>query len=162
MDKRPIVAIVIKDPFGPEPGIICRVLADRSLYDIIRPVVVADHWCMFEAASRWNAEAGLKSPMEAVEHGLRALKGRCPANGAYRGGMIDVIDMKVTKKADEKTPELVREAALRYKEHAEAMWLAGELDAFIFCPDSPEELKALLDDAKDITPLPTRDFDDEE
>ncbi len=146
-ETRPIIAIIVRDPWGKDPDTICSALADRSLYDRIRPVVIGDHWTLMEAAGRYNRSIGLQTPKEAVEKGLRALKGRCPANGIYMGGMIDVVDMHITKKASVPSNALAKEAAELYIDHAKAIEMAGETDLSMLCPDSPPELSDALNTA---------------
>ncbi len=139
-----MIAIIIRDPWGKDPDTVCSVLADRALFERFRPIVIGDHWFMSEAAMRYNRSIGLETPMEAVEKGLRALKGRCPANGVYMGGMIDVVDMHVTKKASVPSNELAGEAVRQYEGHGQAIAMAGETDAVITCPDSSKELLSQL------------------
>ncbi len=145
-DERPLVAIIIRDPWGTDADVICSALSDRSIYEKVRPCVIGDHWCVLKAAQNWNQAHGLITPKETVESGIRALKGRCPVNGVYRGGMIDVCDMHITKSSTVPSLAAAAEAFRFYKEHAEAILMAGEADAVIICPDRADKLKRTLQD----------------
>ena len=145
-DERPLIAVVIKDPWGKDADVICSVLSDRRIYEKVRPCVIGDHWSVMKAAQNWNQAHGLTTPKEAVESGIRALKGRCPAIGIYMGGMIDVCDMHITKSSTVPSLAAAGEAFRFYKDHADAIMMAGETDAVIMCPDTEDELRRSLHD----------------
>ena len=46
MNERPILGISMGDPFGNGPEITVRALADKSVYDRCRPLVVGDKTSM--------------------------------------------------------------------------------------------------------------------
>ena len=46
MEKKPILGITMGDPFGNGPEITVKALADKSVYDRCRPLVIGDVSCM--------------------------------------------------------------------------------------------------------------------
>lgn len=79
-ESRPILGISAGDPAGIGAEVAVKALAHPSVYEICRPLLVADLRVM-EDALRFT---GL---------GLRARKVADPANGLYQPGTVDVLDL---------------------------------------------------------------------
>lgn len=80
MIKRPIIGITMGDPVGIGPEIILKALAERSLYETCRPLVLGDIQVM-TGTSQW-----LKTGLS-----IRRVKG--PEAGCYESGSIDVVGL---------------------------------------------------------------------
>jgi len=130
MSKLPIVAITIGDPAGVGPEIVAAALALGGIDDICRPLVVGDG-AVLERAAR---TMGVALPVRRVAS---------PAEAAFEGGTIDVIDL-------DNVPAELRigavqgaagRAAFGYIERSCALALAGEVDAIATAPINKEALK---------------------
>ena len=78
--KRPIVGITMGDPVGIGPEIILRALAERSIYETSRPLVLGDVAVM-TATNQW------------LGTGLRVRAVDAPEAGLYQSGSIDVVGL---------------------------------------------------------------------
>ena len=132
--SKPILGITMGDPFGNGPEITVKALADRTVYDRCRPLVIGDVTAMEYAAKAAKAVSG-------VDMKVRAIKAVSEAN--YEYGVIDVYDMGIVKAADiPNDPEhpkpfglgataLGGEAAFQYVKKVIELAMAGEVDATV-------------------------------
>ena len=133
MDK-PILGISMGDPFGNGPEITIKALADGTLYDRCRPLVVGDVSSMEYAAEAVGRVSGVKVKIRRVESVSEA-------NFEY--GTIDVYDLGIVKRSDipgdphEPKPfklgatALGGEAAFRYVEKVIELAMRGEVEATV-------------------------------
>ncbi len=133
-NNRPLLGITMGDPFGNGPEITVRALADRSIYDRCRPVVIGDIRSM-----EYAARAARK--LHNIQTMLRPIRSVSDAACTY--GTIDVYDMGLVKPGDiPGDPEAPRpfglgatalggEAAFRYVVKDIELAMAGEVDATI-------------------------------
>ena len=82
--SKPILGITMGDPFGNGPEITVKALADRTVYDRCRPLVVGDVSAMEYAAKAAKVVSG-------VDMKVRAIK--AVSEASYEYGVIDVYDM---------------------------------------------------------------------
>jgi 4-hydroxythreonine-4-phosphate dehydrogenase len=132
MNRRPIVAISVGDPGGVGPEIAARALALEEIYGICRPLAVADAGLMAQAVR--IAGAGLE--VRAVER---------PAEGLYRRGTLDVLDLKNIDpgRLQYKTVTALQgRASFEYIRRAIELALAGEVDATVTGPIHKEAIHA--------------------
>lgn len=134
MIERPILGISMGDPFGNGPEITVRALADKTIYDRCRPMVVGDKSCMEYAAKVAKTVSG-------IDIAIRPIASVSEAK--YEFGTIDVLDMKLVKEedipGDPADPQPFRlgatrlggEAAFQYVVKVIALAMAGEVDATI-------------------------------
>ena len=81
MSEKKIVGITMGDPASIGPEITVKAFADKSLYDLCRPVVVGDA-CVMEAALPIVGHTEMKiNPVKDV------------ADAKFEYGTIDVLDM---------------------------------------------------------------------
>ena len=132
--KRPILGITMGDPFGNGPEITVRALADETVYDRCRPLVVGDTASMEYAAAVYNKLTGAAIRVHSVQSVQEA---------HFLFGTIDVLSLGIVKaedipcKADEPKPfglgatALGGEAAFQYVKRVIELALAGEVDATI-------------------------------
>ena len=81
MSEKKIVGITMGDPASIGPEITVKAFADKSLYDLCRPVVVGDA-CVMEAAPPIVGHTEMKiNPVKDV------------ADAKFEYGTIDVLDM---------------------------------------------------------------------
>ena len=130
----PILGISMGDPFGNGPEITVKALADKSVYERCRPLVVGDMTSM-EYAVRAAAK------VSGIHLELRAVKS--VAEAQFRYGTIDVYDMGLIKAGDipcdpaDPKPfglgatALGGEAAFQYVVKVIQLAMAGEIDATI-------------------------------
>ena len=132
--KKPILGITMGDPFGNGPEITVRALADETVYDRCRPLVVGDAASMEYAAAVYNKLTGAA---------IRAHSVQSVQEAQFVPGTIDVLTLGVVKAedipctADEPKPfglgatALGGEAAFRYVKRVIELALAGEVDATV-------------------------------
>ena len=89
--NKPILGISMGDPFGNGPEITVKALADKTIYDRCRPLVVGDVSSMEYAAKVARKVSG-------IDMKIRPIKAVSEAN--YEYGVIDVYDMGIVKASD--------------------------------------------------------------
>ena len=118
----PILAITMGDPASIGPGITAKALADASMYQICRPLVVGDVG-MMEKALRIT---GLEN--------LKIHKVSTPEEADFAYGVIDVLDMGLvdadTLPVGQVSAE-AGEAAFRYVEKTIALAMTHEVDGTV-------------------------------
>ncbi len=127
--SRPIIAITMGDPAGVGPEIIMKSLAHADLFDRCRPLVIGDLGRLRQAGEI----TGVNLAFNAVAK---------PADGKYKPGAVDVIDIAVVP-PDLAFGKLSRdggEAAYRFIECAARLALAKEADAICTAPLNKEAL----------------------
>lgn len=134
MNKKPILGISMGDPFGNGPEITVKALADATVYERCRPVVIGD-------VSSMEYAAKVAKKVSGIDLKIRRISAIHEANFAY--GVIDVLDMGLVKAedipGDPENPKpfglgataLGGEAAFRYVVKVIELALAGEIDATI-------------------------------
>ena len=136
MSERPILGISMGDPFGNGPEITVRALADKSIYDRCRPLVVGDKSSMAYAAKVAKKIGVADLKIHAIQDARDA---------KYEFGTIDVLDMGLvpadqipdTSGLDEPKPfgigacALGGEAAFQYVKKVIEMAMAGEVDGTV-------------------------------
>ena len=134
--KRPILGITMGDPFGNGPEITVRALADKSVYDRCRPLVVGDAASMAYALRVAEKVSGIRLELHPV---------KTVAEARFEYGTIDLLDMGLvepgnipdTAGQDQPQPFGVGacarggEASFRYVEKVIQLALAGEVDATV-------------------------------
>lgn len=134
--NRPILGISMGDPYGNGPGITVRALADKTIYDRCRPLVVGDVSSMTYALKVAKKALGIELALNMVSS---------PAEGKYEYGTVDVMDMglvpadKIPDTSDQDTPKpfgigacaLGGEAAFQYVKKVIELAMAGEIDATV-------------------------------
>ena len=136
MNERPILGISMGDPFGNGPEITVRALADKSVYDRCRPLVVGDKTSMEYAAK-------VAKKIGAADVKINAISNSKDAK--YEYGTIDVLDLglvpadKIPDTSDLDAPKpfgigacaLGGEAAFQYVKKVIEMAMAGEVDGTV-------------------------------
>ena len=132
--NKPILGITMGDPFGNGPEITVKAMADKSIYDRCRPVVIGDVSSMEYAVKAAKVVSGLDMKIRPI-HDIK------DANFEY--GVIDVYDMGLVKPedipGDPADPKPFRlgataiggEAAYQYVVMVIQLAMAGEVDATI-------------------------------
>mgnify|MGYP000432917547 FL=1 len=122
MEDRKIIGITMGDPASIGPEITVKALADQSIYEACRPIVVGDA-CVLEAALKIAGHEEMK---------VRAVKD--VRDAVFTRGTIDVLDMGLVS-----MDELVRgqvsamcgDAAFRYVEKVIELAMDGQVDATV-------------------------------
>ena len=91
MSTKPILGISMGDPFGNGPEITVKALADRSVYDRCKPLVVGDVSSMEYAAKVAKKVSGI----DVTIHPVKAV-----GEAKFEFGTIDVLDMGLIKPSD--------------------------------------------------------------
>ena len=132
--NKPILGITMGDPFGNGPEITVKALADKSVYDRCRPLVVGDVSAMEYAAKVAKKVSG-------IDMKIRGIQAVSEAN--YEYGVIDVFDLGLLKASDipcdPENPKpfglgataLGGEAAFQYVKKVIELAMAGEVDATV-------------------------------
>ncbi len=133
---KPILGISMGDPFGNGPEITVRALADATVYERCRPLVVGDETAMRYALKVAEKVSGIKLNLNVVSS---------PAEGKYTYGTIDLMDLKLvpadsipdTSDLDEPKPfgvgacAIGGEASFQYVKKVIELAMAGEIDATV-------------------------------
>jgi len=122
VEDRKIIGITMGDPASIGPEITVKALADQSIYEACRPIVVGDA-CVLEAALKIAGHEEMK---------VRAVKD--VRDAVFTHGTIDVLDMGLVS-----MDELVRgqvsamcgDAAFRYVEKVIELAMDGQVDATV-------------------------------
>ena len=136
MKRRPLLGITMGDPFGNGPEISVRALSDESVYDRCRPLIVGDRSCIQYAL---HVAGKLGRP----ELDINTVAD--PAEGLYKYGTIDVLDLGMvpenmipdTSGTDEPAPfgvgasVLGGEAAFQYVRRTIELAAEGKVDATV-------------------------------
>ncbi|MGM9605009.1 MAG: 4-hydroxythreonine-4-phosphate dehydrogenase PdxA [Faecousia sp.] len=136
MNERPILGISMGDPFGNGPEITIRALADKTIYDRCRPLVVGD-----KSSMEYAAKVARKIGVADVK--IRAVSDVKDAK--FEFGTIDVLDLglvpadKIPDTSDLDKPKpfgigacaLGGEAAFQYVKKVIEMAMAGQVDATV-------------------------------
>ena len=134
MDKKPIIGISMGDPFGNGPEITARALADATVYDRCRPLVVGDVSSMTYAVKAAETVFGTHLDIHPIQSVDQAL---------FQPGTIDVYDMGLVKPSDipgdPSDPKpfglgataLGGEAAFQYVVKVIDLAMKGEIDATV-------------------------------
>ena len=120
-DVRPIVGISMGDPFGNGPEISVKSLADKTLYDRCKPLIVGDKSSMEYALAVARKVSGIDLKLNIVKE---------PAEGKYEYGTIDLIDLGIVPA--EKIPNTLDDPKGPQPFHIGACELGGEGDALRF------------------------------
>jgi 4-hydroxy-L-threonine phosphate dehydrogenase PdxA len=127
-DTRPLIGISVGDPAGIGPEITAKALALPEIYEICRPLVVAESQMMREAI-RFS---GL---------GLEVRPVSAPGEGLYRCGVIDVLDMKNIDAKEIRYKTVSAEtgrASFEYVRKVIELAMAGKIDATVTGPINKE------------------------
>ncbi len=128
----PLLGITMGDPGGIGPEICVKCLNDPEIYRICRPLIVGDAEVIRNAVSFCRLQAALNVC-------------RAPAEGRYRHGTIDVLDLGNMPLARLKHKTVTREqgqASFEYINRAIDLALAGKLDGTVTGPINKEALNA--------------------
>ncbi len=136
MNSRPILGISMGDPFGNGPEITVRALADASVYDRCRPLVVGDKSSM-KYALKVAKKIGTAHLQLNIVSSVKEAK--------FTYGTIDLLDLDlvpadlIPDTSDEATPRpfgvgvsaVGGEAAFQYVKRVIELAMAGEIDATV-------------------------------
>ena len=122
MDNRMVIGITMGDPASIGPEITVKVLADKAIYEVCRPIVIGDA-CVLEAARKLVGHEELT--VRAVED---------VKDGVFTFGTIDVLDMGLVS-----MEQLVRgqisamcgDAAFQYVKKVIELAMDGAVDATV-------------------------------
>lgn len=88
---KPIIGISMGDPFGNGPEITIKALADASVYDRCRPIVVGDASALTYAARVARKVSGIDVAVHPISGTQQAL---------YTPGTVDVLDLQLLRTQD--------------------------------------------------------------
>lgn len=123
MAKKPIIGITMGDPAGNGSEISVKALADSSVYERCRPIIIGDANCMEKAVKILGKENEIK--IHAVQDVKEAI---------FEFGTIDVYDMKLVdmkKHMYGKVSKMCGEAAFQYVVKVIDLAMKNEIDATV-------------------------------
>ena len=127
--ERPLLAITMGDPAGVGPEITVKALCGPQLYQVCRPLVIG------------NTEILRRAAFTVREDGVNFRRVSAPADGLYRAGCIDVLEIE-TAGAETVRPGVLSaeagEAAFRYVEKAIELAMNGAVDGTVTNPINKE------------------------
>ncbi len=127
----PLVATMIGDPCGIGPEVCVKALAERTLYDRARPLLI-------------GSQIAIKRAIEVSNLGLEVAVINAPAAGRYEYGTVDVIDPGDLTETDIVTAQASAtcgNAVLNWMDIARDLAEAGEVDGWIMAPIDSTALK---------------------
>lgn len=130
--RLPLIAIPMGDPNGIGPEIVVKALANPSIYDLCRPLVVGDAFCLARALGSCGVELLIHTVSE-------------PAQGVYRPGFLNLIDLahdNLAELAIGTVQALAGQCAMAYIKAAVDLAAAGQADALATTPINKESLRA--------------------
>lgn len=128
---RKILAITLGDPAGIGPEITVKALDDPDLYRRCKPLVVGDTAILERACTLVGRPQMQVHPVQD------------PAEGWYRAGVIDVLDLQLLKPEAYELGRVSAQAgnaAFQYVRKAIALAMAGKVDATVTNPLNKEAL----------------------
>lgn len=128
---RNILGITMGDPAGVGPEITAKALRDPKVYEICRPLVVGDAAIMQRACGLVGAE-------ELTIHPVKD-----PAEGFYRHGVIDVLDMQLLQPEEYELGQVsakAGDAAFQYVKKVIELAMADKVDATVTNPLNKEAM----------------------
>ena len=128
---RPIVGITMGDAAGIGPEIIMKAMAVPEVYEISRPLVVADARRLRKAGQI----VGSKLPVRPIQK---------PEEASFRLGEVDVVDLPVVPEdlPFGKLSAAAGDAAFKFIQRAVELAMAGRIDAICTAPLNKEALHA--------------------
>jgi len=130
--SKPLLGISLGDPGGIGPEICAKALGSPAIYDLCRPLVVGDAEILREAVRFCSLEL----PIRVCDR---------PANGAYRPGVIDVLDLGKLPLSALRLGTVTAaqgKASFDYVAKVIALALAGEIDGTVTAPINKAALNA--------------------
>jgi 4-hydroxythreonine-4-phosphate dehydrogenase len=127
---RPLIGISVGDPAGIGPEITAKALSLPGIYDICRPLAVAETEMMKDALKF----SGLDGEIHAVSS---------PGEGLYKLGVIDVLDMKNLDAKSIRHKVVSSEcgrASFEYVRKVIELAMSGEIDATVTGPINKEAI----------------------
>lgn len=124
IDNRPVLGISVGDPGGIGPEITVKALNEPGIYEICRPMAVADLRVMRDALRVAGVELELNSIAE-------------PRSGLFRHGIIDVLDLANLEPAQLRYKQITAEqgkASFEYVARVIELALQGKLDGTVTGP----------------------------
>ena len=132
MDARPLIGVTIGDPAGVGPEIVARAVANPSLHQQGRLLVIGSAPVVEKAVHLIGGALSIH-PIAAADQGI------------YAPGTLDLMDVGAVR-VDSLQPGVVQpeagEAAFRYVRAAIEMAMAAEIDGLATAPINKEALKA--------------------
>lgn len=132
MQARPLIGITMGDPASIGPEIAAKALNNPEIYALCRPLLIGDSRVMARALETTGVRLGL-NPVAA------------PAQGQYRHGTIDLVDIPALDVATLRWGQVQAQAgaaAFAYIRRAIELALDGAVDAVTTGPINKEALKA--------------------
>jgi len=130
--SRPIIGVPLGDPAGVGPEIVVKALRESQVFEVCRPFVVGDG-------------AVVQRAIEVCGGGLELHPIDVPADGYYRQGMVDLIDLANIDADSLRIGEpqaMCGQAAFDYIARAVEVVQAGQADALATTPINKESLQA--------------------
>lgn len=131
MDSRPILGVTMGDPAGCGPEITIKALADRTMYERCRPLVIGD-------------AAVIQDALRIARHPeFKINKVSLPAEGKYEYGIIDVYHLDLVdmdKLVYGKVSAMAGNAAFQCIKKVIEMAMADDIDATVTNPINKEAI----------------------
>ena len=128
--NRPLIGISVGDPAGIGPEITARALSLREIYELCRPLVVAEAEMMKEAIRFSRLDLKLQTVSS-------------PKEGLYRFGTIDLLDLKNLDGRSIKHKTISADygrASFEYVKKVIELAISKEIDATVTGPISKEAI----------------------
>jgi 4-hydroxythreonine-4-phosphate dehydrogenase len=128
--NRPLIGISVGDPAGIGPEITARALALRDIYDLCRPLVVAEAEMMKKAVQFSKLDLKIRTVLS-------------PKDGLCQIGTIDLLDLKNLEGGSIKHKTISADygrASFEYVKKVIELALAKEIDATVTGPISKEAI----------------------
>ena len=130
--SKPLIAVTLGDPAGIGPEIVARTVADKQLLEAAKCIVVGDTGAVEQAVEITGVD-------------LKVNRVDDPAEGDYREGILNLIDLKnvdMEKFEYGKVSAMCGKAAFEYIEKSIEIALGGKADAVATAPINKEAIRA--------------------
>ncbi len=130
--QRPVIGVTMGDASGIGPETAAKALAERSVYDLCKPVVLGTSWVIEDAVKLAGAPLAVR-PIASVDEAV----------GEY--GTIDVLEFDNLRRDEVVVGQVSAgsgRAAVEYIEEAARLAISGAVDAIVTCPINKEAVHA--------------------
>jgi 4-hydroxythreonine-4-phosphate dehydrogenase len=130
--RRPIIGISLGDPAGIGPEVVVKAIAEPTLHELCRPLVIGAREIVAKAVRDCAPELSVHSVSS-------------PAQGRYRTGTLDLVDLdsvELARLAVGRVQACAGQAAFEYLQETIRLAQARELDAIATAPIHKESLRA--------------------
>ena len=128
---KPTIAITMGDPAGIGPEILAKTLAESSVHEHSRPIVIGSPWALDQGAQIGGVELDVR-PLDTAADATETCSGIAQ--------VLDPSDVEQSEIHLGQVSAASGRASVAYVERATRLAMAGEVDAMVTCPINKESV----------------------